>query len=106
MLATRGAWPEAGGAGSGFVFEHDGYQLALNLGFGTLPRLLTLLGSSAGDGIDCEGEHRRSRTSFSLLASGSTGPPGTVWCHASETWAPDQSRSSSQAREHRRGRQP
>ncbi|MHB8324054.1 MAG: MBL fold metallo-hydrolase [Candidatus Dormibacteria bacterium] len=52
VLGSCGAWPEAGRACSGFVFEHAGYRVVLDLGYGTLPRLLTLLGSSAGDGID------------------------------------------------------
>ena len=52
VLGSCGAWPEAGRACSGFVFEHEGYRVVLDLGYGTLPRLLTLLGSSAGDGID------------------------------------------------------
>lgn len=52
VLGGCGAWPEAGCACSGFVVEHDGFRLVLDLGYGTLPRLLTLLGSSAGTGVD------------------------------------------------------
>jgi len=34
------------------VLEHGGARIVLDLGYGTLPRLLALLGSSAADGID------------------------------------------------------
>lgn len=50
VLGSCGAWP--GRACSGFVLEHRGARLVLDLGYGTLPRLLALLGSSAADGID------------------------------------------------------
>ncbi len=52
VLGSCGAWPEPGRACSGFVLEYGGVRIALDLGYGTLPRLLTLLGSSAADGID------------------------------------------------------
>ncbi len=52
MLGSCGAWPEPGRACSGFVVEHDGARVVIDLGYGTLPRLLALLGSSAADGID------------------------------------------------------
>ncbi|MDR0345937.1 MAG: MBL fold metallo-hydrolase [Nocardiopsaceae bacterium] len=52
VLGGCGAWPEGGRACSGFVLEHDGYRVVLDLGYGTLPRLLALLGSPAGDGVD------------------------------------------------------
>jgi ribonuclease BN (tRNA processing enzyme) len=52
VLGSCGAWPEPGRACSGFVLEHGGARIVLDLGNGTLPRLLTLLGSSAADGID------------------------------------------------------
>lgn len=52
VLGSCGAWPEAGRACSGYVLEHDGFRVVIDLGYGTLPRLLALLGSSAGDGID------------------------------------------------------
>jgi glyoxylase-like metal-dependent hydrolase (beta-lactamase superfamily II) len=51
-LGGCGGWPEAGRACSGFVIEHDGFRLVLDLGHGTLPRLLELLGSSVADGLD------------------------------------------------------
>ena len=52
VLGSCGAWPEPGRACSGFVLEHAGFRVVLDLGYGTLPRLLTLLGSSSGDGVD------------------------------------------------------
>jgi glyoxylase-like metal-dependent hydrolase (beta-lactamase superfamily II) len=52
VLGGCGAWPEADRACSGFVVEHDGFRLVLDLGYGTLPRLFALLGSSTGVGVD------------------------------------------------------
>src|SRR5262245_14121213 len=52
VLGPCGAWPEAGRAASGFLLEHDGFRVVLDLGYGTLPHLLTVLGSSVGAGID------------------------------------------------------
>lgn len=52
VMGSCGAWPEPGRACSGFVLEHNGFQVVLDLGYGTLPRLLDLVESVAGDGID------------------------------------------------------
>jgi ribonuclease BN (tRNA processing enzyme) len=52
VLGGCGAWPEANRACSGFVLEHQGLRVVLDLGYATLPRLLALLGSSVADGID------------------------------------------------------
>ncbi len=52
VLGSCGAWPEAGRACSGYLLEHDGYRVVLDLGYGTLPRLLAILGSSVADGLD------------------------------------------------------
>lgn len=52
VLGSCGAWPEPGRACSGYVLEHAGARIVLDLGYGTLPRLLTELGSTAADGID------------------------------------------------------
>jgi hypothetical protein len=46
VLGGCGAWPEPGRACSGFLLEHDGFHLAIDLGYGTLSRLLALLGST------------------------------------------------------------
>ena len=52
VLGSCGGWPEPGRACSGYVLEHAGFRIVLDLGYGTLPRLLTHLGSVVGDGID------------------------------------------------------
>jgi ribonuclease BN (tRNA processing enzyme) len=52
VLGSCGAWPEPGGACSGYVLEHRGYRVLLDLGYDTLSRLLQLLDSTAGDGLD------------------------------------------------------
>jgi ribonuclease BN (tRNA processing enzyme) len=52
VLGGCGAWPEPGRACSGFLLEHDGFRVALDLGYGTLPRLLSLLGSTTAVGVD------------------------------------------------------
>lgn len=52
VLGSCGAWPEPERACSGFVLEHAGFRLVLDLGYGTLPRLLAHVGSVAADGID------------------------------------------------------
>jgi len=52
VLGSCGAWPEPGRACSGYLLEHAGTRIVLDLGYGTLPRLLAELGSTAGDGID------------------------------------------------------
>jgi len=52
VLGSCGAWPEAGRACSGYVLEHDGFRVVLDLGYATLPRLLAVVGSSEADGID------------------------------------------------------
>ncbi len=52
VLGGCGAWPEPGRACSGFLLEHDGFKVALDLGYATLPRLLALLGSATAVGLD------------------------------------------------------
>jgi ribonuclease BN (tRNA processing enzyme) len=52
VLGGCGAWPEPGRACNGFLLEHDGFRAALDLGYGTLPRLLALLGSTTAAGLD------------------------------------------------------
>ena len=52
VLGGCGAWPEPGGACSGFLVEHDGFRVVLDLGYGTLPRLLALLRSTTAVGLD------------------------------------------------------
>lgn len=42
VLGSCGAYPEPGRACSGFAVESAGFRLALDLGYGTLPRLMDL----------------------------------------------------------------
>ena len=52
VLGSCGAWPEPGRACSGSLLEHAGTRVVVDLGDGTVPRLLTWLGSPVADGID------------------------------------------------------
>ena len=52
VLGSCGAWPEPGRACRGFLLEHDGFRLVLDLGYATVPRLLAELGSTAARGLD------------------------------------------------------
>jgi len=52
VLGGCGAWPEPGRACSGFLVEHDGARIALDLGYGTASRLFSALGSVVADGLD------------------------------------------------------
>lgn len=52
VLGSSAAWPEAGRACSGFLLEHAEYRVVIDLGYGTAGRLLSLLGSSAAEGLD------------------------------------------------------
>lgn len=52
VLGSCGAWPEPGRACAGFLIEQAGFRLALDLGYGTLSRLLLELGSASADGLD------------------------------------------------------
>jgi ribonuclease BN (tRNA processing enzyme) len=51
VLGGCGAWPQAGQACSGFLVEHDGFRLLLDIGYATLPRLLELVDASAVDAV-------------------------------------------------------
>ena len=52
VLGSCGAWPETGRACSGFLLEHEGYRVVLDLGYRTAPRLFDLLGSPVAEGLD------------------------------------------------------
>lgn len=52
VLGTSGAWPEPGRACSGFLVEHAGYRVVLDLGYGTAGRLLAALESPSAAGLD------------------------------------------------------
>ena len=52
MLGGCAAWPEPGRACSGFLVTAAGARIVIDLGYGTLPRLLAALGSVVGEGLD------------------------------------------------------
>jgi ribonuclease BN (tRNA processing enzyme) len=51
VLGGCGAWPAAGQACSGYLVEHDGYRLLVDLGYATVPRLLERVGAEALDAV-------------------------------------------------------
>jgi ribonuclease BN (tRNA processing enzyme) len=51
VLGSCAAWPEPGRACSGYLLEHDGFRLVLDLGFATLPRLLRHCPGGAVDAV-------------------------------------------------------
>jgi ribonuclease BN (tRNA processing enzyme) len=57
VLGSCGAYPEPGRACSGFAVEWDGFRLALDLGYATLPRLLSLWPDGALDAVAVTHEH-------------------------------------------------
>ena len=52
VLGTCGAWPEPGRACSGYLVQHDGFRVVLDMGYATSPRLLEALGSLSADNLD------------------------------------------------------
>ncbi len=57
VLGGCGAYPEPGRACSGFLVEWDGFRLVLDLGYATLPRLLTHCPDGAVDAVVITHEH-------------------------------------------------
>jgi ribonuclease BN (tRNA processing enzyme) len=51
VLGSCGAWPEAGRACARFLLAHNGYRVLLDLGYGTLPHLLTHLPDADVDAV-------------------------------------------------------
>ena len=51
ILGACGAWPAAGQACSGYLVEHDGYRLLLDLGYATVPRLLRRITADQVDAV-------------------------------------------------------
>lgn len=51
VLGSCGAWPEPGRACSGYLVEHDGFRVLLDLGYAALPRLLTHVPDGGVDAI-------------------------------------------------------
>jgi ribonuclease BN (tRNA processing enzyme) len=57
VLGSCGAFPEPGRACSGFAVDWDGYRLVLDLGYGTLARLLAHWPDGAVDAVAVTHEH-------------------------------------------------
>ena len=57
VLGGCGAWPEAGQACSGFLVEHDGFRLLVDLGYATVPRLLEWLPAEQADAVFISHRH-------------------------------------------------
>ncbi|MEU2613878.1 MBL fold metallo-hydrolase [Micromonospora sp. NPDC007271] len=51
VLGGCGAWPEAGQACSGYLVEHDGFRLLVDLGYAAFPRLLQQIGADQVDAV-------------------------------------------------------
>jgi ribonuclease BN (tRNA processing enzyme) len=51
VLGGCGAWPEAGQACSGYLLEHDGFRLVVDLGYATVPRLFQLVPAERVDAV-------------------------------------------------------
>lgn len=51
VLGGCGAWPEAGQACSGYLVEHDGFRLLVDLGYATVPQLLGRVTASQVDAV-------------------------------------------------------
>jgi ribonuclease BN (tRNA processing enzyme) len=51
VLGGCGAWPEPGQACSGYLIEHDGFRLVVDLGYATVPRLLGHLDAGQIDAV-------------------------------------------------------
>lgn len=51
VLGGCGAWPAAGQACSGYLVEHDGFRLLVDLGYATVPRLLELVTADQVDAV-------------------------------------------------------
>jgi ribonuclease BN (tRNA processing enzyme) len=57
VLGSCGAWPEPGRACSGFLLEHDGFRVVLDLGFGVASRLFTHCPDGDVDAVVITHEH-------------------------------------------------
>lgn len=51
VLGSCGAWPEPGRACSGYLVEHDGFRVLLDLGYAALPRLLAHVPDGGVDAV-------------------------------------------------------
>jgi ribonuclease BN (tRNA processing enzyme) len=51
VLGSCGAYPEAGQACSGYLVEHDGFRLLVDLGYAVVPRLFELITAAEVDAV-------------------------------------------------------
>jgi ribonuclease BN (tRNA processing enzyme) len=51
VLGGCGAYPEAGQACSGYLVEHDGFRLQVDLGYAVVPRLFELISAADVDAV-------------------------------------------------------
>lgn len=51
VLGGCGAWPDAGQACSGYLVEHDGFTLLVDVGYATVPRLLQRVTAEQVDAV-------------------------------------------------------
>jgi ribonuclease BN (tRNA processing enzyme) len=51
VLGGRGAWPDAGQACSGYLVEHEGFQLLMDPGYAIVPRLLEVITAEQVDAV-------------------------------------------------------
>jgi ribonuclease BN (tRNA processing enzyme) len=51
VLGSCGAYPEAGRACSGYLVEHDGFRLLVDLGYAVVPRLFELITAADVDAV-------------------------------------------------------
>jgi ribonuclease BN (tRNA processing enzyme) len=51
VLGSCGAYPEAGQACSGYLVEHDGFRLLVDLGYAVVPRLFELITAADVDAV-------------------------------------------------------
>lgn len=57
VLGGCGAWPEAGQACSGYLLEHDGFYLLVDIGYATFPRILQRMPAGRVDAVFVSHRH-------------------------------------------------
>lgn len=84
VLGSCGAFPEPGRACSGYAVEWDGRRIVLDLGYGTLPRLLALWPDGRPDAVIITHEHPDHCVDlhglFRLRRYGTPGPRIPLYC--------------------------
>src|SRR5258707_7949460 len=58
VLGSCGAWPDAGQACSGYLVEHGGFRLLVDLGYAVVPRLLERVTAAQVDAVLISHGHR------------------------------------------------